>query len=58
MDFKNQSGQALTETLITFIFFAGLFLALQVIIDHHKQRANAYKLSREVSYEVHTTIKK
>lgn len=58
MDLRNQSGQAFIDTLVTFIFFAGLFLALQYIIDHHKQRSNKYKLSREVNYEIHTTIKK
>ena len=58
MEFKNQSGQALIETLVTVLFFAGLFIALQVIVDHHKQRSNKYKLSREAKYEIQTTIKK
>ncbi len=58
MGFKHQSGQALVETLVTLFFFAGLFIALQAIIDQHKLRSNKYKLSREVKYEVQTTIKK
>ena len=58
MGFKHQSGQALVETLVTLFFFAGLFIALQAIIDQHKQRSNKYKLSREVKYEIQTTIKK
>lgn len=58
MGFKNQSGQALIETILTLFFFAGLFIALQAIIDQHKQRSNKYKLSREVKYEVQTTIQK
>lgn len=58
MEFKNQSGQALVETLVTLFFFAGLFIALQAIIDQHKQRSQKYKLSREVKYEVQTTLKK
>lgn len=57
MGFKNQSGQALVETLVTLLFFAGLFIALQAIIDQHKQRSQKYKLSREVKYEVQTTLK-
>jgi hypothetical protein len=57
MGFKNQSGQALVETLVTLFFFAGLFIALQAIIDHHKHRSQKYKLSREVKYELQTTIK-
>lgn len=58
MGLKNQSGQAVIDTLITFMFFAGLFLALQFIIDHHKQRSNKYKLSREVGYEIRSTTQK
>ena len=58
MGFKHQSGQALVETLVTLFFFAGLFIALQAIIDQHKQRSNKYKLSREAKYEIQTTIKK
>ena len=55
---QNQSGQAFIETLVTLFFFAGLFIALQAIIDHHKQRSNQFKLTREVKYEIQTTIKK
>lgn len=58
MGFKNQSGQALIETVVTLIFFAGLFLALQAIIDQHRHRSQKYKLSREVKYEIQTTLKK
>jgi hypothetical protein len=58
MGFKNQSGQALIETIMTVFFFAGLFIALQVIVDQHKQRSQKYKLTREVKYEIQTTIKK
>lgn len=57
MEFKNQSGQALVETLVTLLFFAGLFIALQAIIDQHKHRSQKYKLSREVKYEIQTTLK-
>ncbi len=55
MGLKNHSGQAFIETIITLFFFAGLFIALQAIIDHHKQRSQEYKLSREVNYEIQTT---
>lgn len=58
MELKNQSGQALMEMLITVVFFSGLFLALQALIDHHKQRANKYKLSREIKYEIQATTQK
>lgn len=58
MGTQNQSGQALIETMVTLFFFAGLFIALQAIIDHHKHRSNQYKLTQEVKYEVQTTIKK
>ncbi len=58
MESKNQSGQAFVETLVTLFFFAGLFIALQAIIDQHKQRSQKYKLSREVKYEIQTTLKK
>lgn len=57
MDANNQSGQAFIETLVTVCFFSALFIALQVIIDHHKERSNKYKLSREVKYEIHTSLK-
>lgn len=54
----HQSGQVVIETLVTFIFFAGLFLGLQALIERHKNTTNHYKLTREVKYEVQTTNKK
>lgn len=58
MGSRYQSGQVLIDTLITFIFFAGLFIALQAIMDHHKERTNKHKISQEVSYDIHPQFKK
>lgn len=58
MGIRNQTGQVFIETLLTLTVFGSLFLAIQALIDHHKENSNKYKLSHEVKYEIHSAIKK
>ncbi len=58
MELKNHKGQIFTETLFLIVFFAGIFIAFQALIDMHKTRINEDKLSKEINYEFKTAIEK
>lgn len=52
MAYRNQSGQILVEAVGIALFFAGLFIAVQLLLEKHRHNVNQSKLSKEVYHEI------
>lgn len=46
MDYRNQRGQVLVESIFLVFIIMSVLIAFQIMIDHQKAQSNKYKMSK------------